>query len=86
MENARAEGIVRSGGTRLICGSGEIHDCDVNALMEDDILRLAGASTAETPDTLRREQRWQLIGKCVVAPSAVRQKQIQATLPIGRAS
>jgi len=86
MKNARAEGIVGGSGTRLVRWSRQVHDCNVNALMKDDILRLAGTSASETPNTLRRKQRWKLIGECVVAPSAVGQKQVQATLPIGRAA
>jgi hypothetical protein len=54
--------------------------------MKDDILCLTRASAAKASNTLWREQRGQLIGECVIAPTAVGQKQIQAALPIGRAA
>jgi len=86
MKNARTEGIVGGTSTRFVGGGRQVHNGDVNALMKDDILCLTSASAAKASNTLRREKRGQLIGECVIAPTAVGQKQIQAALPIGRAA
>jgi hypothetical protein len=86
VKNARTEGIVRGTRARFVSGGRQVHNSNVNALMKDDILCLTRASAAKASNTLWREQRGQLIGECVIAPTAVGQKQIQAALPIGRAA